>query len=426
MEYWLTSILDPANQIHQILISIFLGVFVGLRREMWLQRENQTGLMGMRTLPMIALLGTVSTFFTNLPYLPVLFFVGVFVFILIAYWNGVFKLKKYGLTSELLSLMMFWVGVLIGYEKILLSIVLTVVLAIFTAYKNQFHNFAKKLAFEEWSGALQLIIITAVMLPFLPKEPIDKYNLLIPYDVWLLVIFISTVGFVGYFLQKFFGKKKSVLLTSALGSIVSSTAVTISLGEKSKQMKNISLLTSAVMLSIVVMQLRIILEIVVASGGFVWKFITPSIVMSVVGFLFFLYFYHFGAKKNVIEKDKIEEKIESPLKLIPAIKFALLFVVILYVIFFGQKYFEHIGGYIVSALAAVVDSDAIVLSNIESYKTLHIDIDFVANMISIVVIVNTLVKIFYLYVFSKKELLKKTLPAILVISFFGFITFLIS
>ncbi|MCD5396940.1 MAG: hypothetical protein LRZ98_02325 [Candidatus Pacebacteria bacterium] len=76
---------DPSNQIYQILISIFLGVFVGLRREMFFQKEKTVGLMGIRTLPLITLLGTISTFFIEFQFLPILLFVGLFLFILIAY-----------------------------------------------------------------------------------------------------------------------------------------------------------------------------------------------------------------------------------------------------------------------------------------------------------------------------------------------------
>ena len=107
MDYIFSVLFDPANQIYQILLSVFLGVFVGLRREMFFQKEGISGLMGIRTLQLFTLLGTISTFFSGFDYLPVLFFGGLFIFVLIAYFNGVFNLNRYGLTSELLGLMMF-------------------------------------------------------------------------------------------------------------------------------------------------------------------------------------------------------------------------------------------------------------------------------------------------------------------------------
>jgi len=267
--------------------------------------------------------------------------------------------------------------------------------------------------------------VTAIILPYLPDEPIDKFNILIPFNIWLLVIFISSIGFVGYFLQKHLGNKKSLSLTSILGSIVSSTATVVSIAEKSKNIKNTMLLSSVVMLSIVVMQLRIIIEIIVVSGSFIFSFIMPSVVMIIVAVFFFFYFHHLEKNTQDHKPVEISEELKSPFRLIPALKFAVLFVVVLYAVFFGQKYFGHIGGYFATALAALVDSDAIVLSNIETYKVLNTNMSLTANMIAIAVVVNTLVKLVYLYIFGKKALFKRVAPAILSISFIGLVTFLV-
>lgn len=71
------------------------------------QKENIEGIMGVRTISIFVILGTLSTFFKEFPSLPLLTFGGVFIFLLIAYYNGVFNLKKIGLTSELSALIMF-------------------------------------------------------------------------------------------------------------------------------------------------------------------------------------------------------------------------------------------------------------------------------------------------------------------------------
>ncbi len=415
---------DPSNQIYQILISIFLGVFVGLRREMFFQKEKTVGLMGIRTLPLITLLGTISTFFIEFQFLPILLFVGLFLFILIAYWNGVFNLKKYGLTSEILGLIMFLVGVLVGYGEIFLAVLLTIIISIFTAYKSQMHNFARKFAFQEWSGALQLIIITALILPVLPKEAIDSFGILVPYKIWILVIFISAIGFVGYFLQKYLGKQRGLLFTSAFGSIVSSTAITISLAHQSKKSDRINLFTSALILSILVMLIRIIIVVFIFASIFHFSFIAPALIMTVVALIFFLYYYFFDLKfkKEEIKIDK-EEDIKNPFELLPALKFGLIFIVVLYLVYFGEYYFGEMGAYFAAGLAALVDTDAVVLSTLESFRALRMEAYLVINIIAIAIIVNTLIKIFYIFIFGRKELFKKIFIPILVISLAGFIPF---
>jgi uncharacterized membrane protein (DUF4010 family) len=183
MENFLSLAFDPGNQIYQLLVAIFLGIFIGLRREMIFQKEGFEGIMGVRTISIFVLLGTISTFFKEYPYLPILTFIGVFIFMIIAYYNGVFNLKRIGLTSELSALIMFWVGVLVGQSQIMLAVILTVIMGIFTAYKKDFHRFAKNFSFKEWSGSLQLLIISAIILPLLPTEAIDPFGIFVPFDI---------------------------------------------------------------------------------------------------------------------------------------------------------------------------------------------------------------------------------------------------
>ncbi len=184
MEEIFIKIFDPSNQMYQLLVSLFLGIFIGLRREMLFQKKGFEGIMGIRTISIFTILGTVSTFFSGLVYLPVIIFAGIFGFLLVAYYNGVFNLKKIGLTSELSALTMYWVGVLVGEEKFLLAVFLTAIIGIFTAYKKDFHTFAKNFSLKEWSGTLQLIIVSAIILPLLPRDKsIDPWGVIIPFDI---------------------------------------------------------------------------------------------------------------------------------------------------------------------------------------------------------------------------------------------------
>ena len=101
-------------------------------------------------------------------------------------------------------------------------------------------------------------------MPFLPQKAIDPFGVLIPFNIWLIVITMSSIGFVGYFFEKYFSTRKSVFLTSIFGSLVSSTLVTTTLAAKSKkESKNINLLITSAMLAIAVMQARVIFEIII-------------------------------------------------------------------------------------------------------------------------------------------------------------------
>lgn len=420
------TLIDPSNQVYQLLIALFLGTFIGLRREMIFQKEKIEGIMGVRTISIFVILGTLSTFFKEFPYLPLLTFGGIFIFLIIAYYNGVFNLKRIGLTSELLALIMFWVGVLVGKEELMLAVVLTVIMGVFTAYKQMFHSFAKNFSIKEWSGSLQLLIVTAVILPLLPKEAIDPFGILIPFDIWLLVILMSSIGFFGYFFDKYFSSQKSLLVTSFFGAMVSSTVVSTSLAVKSKENKNLNILASGIMLSITVMQLRILGEIFVLSKEFHLQFVLPSIIMALSSAFFSYYFFRITkTTKNDEHAITKKMKIKSPFEIVPSLKFAAFFIVILFAIYFGKKWFGNFGAYVATFIASFADADAVILSILESFKNANSEVSFVSKIILIAITVNTLVKIFYTFILGSNKFFQKILLPILSVSIAGVASYLI-
>ncbi|MCK5246248.1 DUF4010 domain-containing protein, partial [Candidatus Bipolaricaulota bacterium] len=85
-------------------------------------------------------------------------------------------------------------------------------------------------------ATLKFAIITAIVLPLLPNRtfgspPLDVLN---PQNVWLMVVFISAISFIGYVLIKLVGPQRGVGLTGLLGGLVSSTAVTLSFTQRSR------------------------------------------------------------------------------------------------------------------------------------------------------------------------------------------------
>ena len=109
---FLISLFDSESKIFLLLFSFFLGAFVGLRREV-LDPAQKAGkdstkkkggsFAGFRTMALITTMGALLTLFPPFPYLPVIGLLALLVFIIIAYWNGVFSLQLIGLTSESVS-----------------------------------------------------------------------------------------------------------------------------------------------------------------------------------------------------------------------------------------------------------------------------------------------------------------------------------
>ena len=388
---------------------------------MELQKKKITGFRGLRTTALVTVFGTISTFFKSDILIPTIFFLVIASFVFLAYWNG-FKKNRIGLTSEISLMLMFWTGVLIGQQNFISGIIIGIFVALSDAYKDKMHSFAKTLKLKEWSGTLQMILITLVVLPFLPKKAIDPWGVFIPYDVWVLVILVTGIGFFGYFLDKYFNKKKinGLYLTSFLGSILSSTAVTVQVSQKTKKTKLDGFFVSAIGLSIGVMLVRDIAIILIASGTFNFELIRIPLIMVIFSTLYFIYYFY----KNIkIDNDNHSLELEesSPFEIIPSLKFAFVFVLILFIIHFVKEWAGDHAVYLTSIFIALVDTETIILPAIESFKNNSLTIDVLKNVIWIAIVINTLIKLFYIWIFAERRYFWKALLPISIISFSGLV-----
>ena len=405
-----------------IVVSLLLGLFIGLRREIDIQQEGSEGFVGFRTMPLIVMLGALSVSIPQIPFLPVIALVGVIGFLSIAYYNGVFKLNLIGLTSEFATLLMFLAGMLVGYGQFIEAIILTVIIALLTGFKSQLHSFASGISIKEWSGALQLLILSAIVLPFLPREAVDPLGVLVPFDIWLLVIFISGIGFVGYFLNKYLAAKHGLLLTSFLGSLVSSTAVTTALAIQAKSQKEMpkQLFVLALTVASATMLLRSIVTILALAPAELKK---VAIVPSVM-FLFTALIIFFLSRKKVESEIDVDPELHSPFELLPALKFGAIFVVVLLAVALGKRLLGDNGVLITAFLSGFVDVDATTLSSIQAARIGEIATAIAIAAITTGIVINTGVKALYVWILSRRDVAVMNLGMIASVVGVGVVTFL--
>jgi len=411
-----------SQPIFKFLIAALLGAFLGLRREIDAQKfSREKNFAGLRSTILLAAIGAISTFF-SIKFLPIIFFAAILILIAISHAHGSFVEKKIGITTELSALLIFWIGVLVGENQQILAILLTIFLAVLNAFKKNLHKFAKNLTPIEWTGALQFLILSGAVLPFLPQNPVDPFGILVPFKIWLLVILISGIGFLGYFLIKYFGARGGIPLLAFLGSTVSSTAVSMSLAAQSRKFFSPEIFAMGIFIALGTMQMRVVGEIFLLGGAqFFDQFLLVPFSMSVSSFLVAFYFF----KKKVRTKIKPEIKIEQPFEILPALKFGAIFVLVLFAIAIGQKFFGDSGVYAASFFSGFIDVDAIVLSSIESVRLGEIPLPVAQNSIAISLFINTLVKIFFVATLGSKKLMQKIFGGVFFTTAVGGIFFLL-
>lgn len=413
--------------VFELLVAMLLGAFLGIRREIQahLSIKNRS-FMGIRTMTLLCGLGALSTFFKSFPSLPIIFFLCIMALLVTAYAHGSFKMNRIGITTELSAIITFWIGVLVGEGQAIMAIFLTILLAILNAFKDKLHGFVKTLNLEEWTGALQLMAFSGAVLPFLPQDPIDPWGVIVPFNVWLLVILISGIGFSGYFLIKYFGARGGIPLTGFFGALISSTAVTTSLAAQSKNSKYTRLFVVGILVGLATMQVRVAFEILLLGNAkMISGLIAVPLSMALAGGI--AAYYHFrNADKIYFWETKPEIKLKSPFEIKPALQFGAIFILVLLAVVLGKKYFGDSGVYAAATLSGIIDVDAIVLSTLESTKLGELDFIVAKNSIALAIFTNTIIKIGYVALLGTRELLRIIAVTITLISGVGIITFFFS
>ena len=144
--------------------------------------------------------------------------------------------KPNGITTEISTLLAFLVGALCVWNRVEVAAAVSVAALLLLALKDWLHRLAQRIESSDVEATLKFAIITVIILPLLPNQAYGPPSLeaINPYQIWLMVVLISGLNFVGYILVKVLGSEHGIGLTGILGGLVSSTAVTLGFAQRSR------------------------------------------------------------------------------------------------------------------------------------------------------------------------------------------------
>jgi len=413
--------MDPTDVqlVYRFGIALVLGFFMGLQREYAYRRDETEGelLAGVRTYPIIALLGALSALAVDevesaLPLFGAVLVVGA----LLAvghFWRA--RERETGLTTEMAALLAFFTGALCYWGTLRLAAALGVGTAVLLSLKVETHTLARRIDRDDVYATLKFAVITVIVLPLLPRQgygptPLD---VLVPYNVWLMVVLISGISFLGYVLIQVVGPKRGVGLTGILGGLASSTAVTLSVAERSRSVKGLDrAFALAVVSAWSIMFVRVIVEVAVIHPPLLWTIALPVAGVFVVALLYCGYLY----VDHPAEDDGDEPTtVQNPFRLGPAITFGLLYAVILVLTNGAQSYFGDAGVYLSSVVAGLADVDAITLSMVQLQEGGELSAETATRAILIAAASNTVLKGGIVAAMGTRGLRRAVLPGLVLI-----------
>jgi uncharacterized membrane protein (DUF4010 family) len=373
-------------------IAIAIGFMVGLQREFAKGLDRRTIPAGERTFALMGLIGWLAAMVADQLNASLAFF-GVLVLF------GVFTVSSYlvnsrrghvGLTTEMAEMITFLTGALCYWNYLILAAAIGIITTALLSLKIETDRFVRALTRKDIFAALQFAVISAVILPVLPNRsflppPLDVLN---PYKIWLMVVFISGISFLGYVAIKIVGTEQGIGLTGLLGGIASSTAVTLSFSERSSRKPELSqAFAFAIMLGWAVMFSRVLVEVGVLNIELLKLIWIPIAASGLAGLIYviFLFFSH-------RQVETADVKMTNPFDLGAAIKFGLIYAFILLISRTAQVYLGDTGFLISSFIAGLADVDAIALSVSELSKTGGLSMTTASRAVVIAAMANTLSK----------------------------------
>lgn len=377
------------NEILELSLALAVGLLIGVERG-WQDRSNKEGhIAGLRTFGLIGLLGGIwGLLSTKLGEVLLGFsFLAVALLLVAAYVLNRKNTEDRGITSLVAALITFSLGVMAvkGFENV--AAASAVVTASLLSLKSRLHHWVETLEQYEIHAALKLLLISVVLLPVLPNQGYGPWQALNPYLIWWMVVLIACLSFVGYFAIKLTGARHGIMLTSFLGGLVSSTALTLYLSRLSKE-KNIQrIIAAGVIVAAATMFPRVLIEVAVINPALLSEVWLPAGTMMLVS-----YGYAYLIWSRDSDTSHVEYEPKNPFEMSSAIRFGFLLAIIMLSAKAMRVFYGDTGLYALSAISGVIDVDAITLSIAKmTNQTLPLKVG--GHAIIIALLVNTLVKL---------------------------------
>lgn len=372
-------------------VSLALGLLVGLERG-WHERLTAEGgrVAGIRTFALIGLLGGIAALLgrTTTPWLLPVAFAALAALLLAAHLAQTRQDHDAGITTLVAALMTFLLGALPVTGHSALAVAAAVVAGFILSSKPLLHSALTRISEDELRAVFKLLLISLVALPLIPNRGYGPGGVLNPYEIWWLVVLIATLSSAGYFAIRLAGPGRGLLLTAALGGLASSTALTLSFARLYRRAATLHVPVSlGILLACAMMFPRVLLETALVRPSLTPVLAPPLIVMAVIPALGLFW----SRPGHTEAPEDVARGLSNPFELRTALGFGGLLAAVMLLSHYGRVYFGEEGVYLVAAMAALSDVDAITLALARAAGN-DLDAEVAQRAIVLSAAVNTLTK----------------------------------
>ena len=411
--------LAPLELAGRLALAFGLAVFLGLAFEEVYKREDRSSPGGVRTFPMLAV--SSAMLYLIEPQHALAFIAGL---LALALWLHAYLRNAPGgsnstsLMIPVSNLLAYLIGPIALTQPPWMVVAVSVTAVILLGTREQLHRLIEVVPQDELLTAGKFLILIGIILPLVPHQPITAATTLTPYHVWLAVVAVCTLSYMSYLLQKYVSAPNAALLPAILGGLYSSTATTVVLAKRQREVGQArSDVTAGIVVATAVMYVR--LGVVIA----LFNVHLALLLAPALGSLF-----AFGAGLAAYEWRRIEGRQHAadlsvpavnPLQIPTAFIFASIFVVISVVTAWIRVTFGQTGVLIMAAAIGATDIDPFVI-NIAQGGVTGLSATMLSTAVLIAASSNNIAKAIYAIAFGGADSLRRAAWMLVVLAILGF------
>lgn len=401
----------------KIVLVLFLSFLIGMEREEHKTMNGVYSFGGVRTFPLIGLVGYSMALIAGTQLLPLTIgFLVVGGFLLLSYWHKLTTSPTAGATTEISGLATFLVGALVCYGHFWIATTLGVANLLLLDLKTALEKLAARIDANEILTFAKFLFLTGVILPVLPNQEFGRFHIN-PFKTWLVVVAISAISYASYVLQKLTKGQGGIVLAALLGGAYSSTVTTVVLAKRGKTENHPHLFAGGILMACGVMYLRLTILLALFNRELMALLWIPFVALA-AGAIGFGYLWSRRGDRGA-QAVQAQSQPKNPLELGAAFLFAALFLVMLVITQLAIAYLGRAGIDTLAAVMGVSDVDPFIMGLTQAAGATAEAVKISAGAIAIAAASNNLIKGIYAFSLAGKETGRQALLFLIALTIAG-------
>ena len=267
----------------KILLTLFLCFLIGLEREEHRAAGQRYSFGGVRTFPLIGLIGYSMALLSGNQLLPLTFGFGVIgAFLWLSYRHKLETSNEAGVTTEISGLVTYVIGALVSRDQWWIATTIAVLSMLLLELKEFLENLTTKIPAVEILTFTKFLLLTFVILPIVPDRDYGPFAVN-PFKSWLVVVAISGVSYGSYLLEKLSKGKGGVRLSALLGGLYSSTFTTVVMAKEARTAGIPHTYAGGILIASGVMYFRFLALIGIFNLQLMNRLLIPFLILGAIG-----------------------------------------------------------------------------------------------------------------------------------------------